>query len=59
MRSHHHGDFPASGRAAGVSVVLPARECADTIEPIVAASSRAGMTTDTPWTRPAAGKSAW
>ncbi|MEA2450496.1 MAG: glucosyl-3-phosphoglycerate synthase [Thermoleophilaceae bacterium] len=37
MRSHHHGEYPARGRAAGVSVVLPARECADTIEPIVAA----------------------
>jgi glucosyl-3-phosphoglycerate synthase len=37
VRSFHHGDFPARDRAAGVSVVLPARECADTIEPIVAA----------------------
>jgi glucosyl-3-phosphoglycerate synthase len=37
VQSHHHGDFPARGLASGVSVVLPARECADTIEPIVTA----------------------
>ena len=41
MRSHHHGDFPARGSAAGVSVVLPAREEAGTIGPIVAACARA------------------
>jgi glucosyl-3-phosphoglycerate synthase len=35
VRSHHHRDFPAAGRAEGVSVVLPAREVAATIGPIV------------------------
>ena len=36
MRSHHHAEFAGAGRAPGVSVVLPAREEAATIGPIVA-----------------------
>ena len=38
MRTYHHADFPAAGKATGVSVVIPAREEAATIGPIVAAS---------------------
>jgi len=36
VRSHHHGDFPAGGPPPTVSVVLPAREEAETIGAIVA-----------------------
>jgi glucosyl-3-phosphoglycerate synthase len=35
VRTHHHSDFAAAGRAPGVSVVIPAREEAATIGPIV------------------------
>jgi glucosyl-3-phosphoglycerate synthase len=39
MRTHHHADFSierlAAGRTLSVSACLPARECADTIGPIV------------------------
>jgi glucosyl-3-phosphoglycerate synthase len=35
VRSHHHADFPARGRTAGATVVIPAREEAATIGPIV------------------------
>jgi glucosyl-3-phosphoglycerate synthase len=37
VRSHHHSDFAAAGKAPGVSVVIPAREEAATIGPIVTA----------------------
>ena len=36
MRTHHHADFAPTGRASGVSVVIPARDEAATIGPIVA-----------------------
>ena len=42
MRSFHHSDFPDLYLSA-VSVVLPARECAQTIAPIVEAALGAGQ----------------
>jgi len=42
VRTFHHADFGSTGPLPGVSVVIPAREEAATVGPIVAACVRAG-----------------